>query len=331
MSLIKVDDSARYFGRLKMGPGAYLAQGTIVRSIEDSLTIGANSWILENTVLLGSPSAPLEIGQKVVFGHKCLAIGAKIGDLCEIGNGVIIEEGAQIGDWCIFGEGTLVPRGMKIPSESVVIGRPARILRKLTPEDKAMITRMRGGDISLSSESLESLEKEGENMGKLYKHADKYPQVAQSAFLYETAELTGDVIVGKDTIIGAGVKIIGNSHGPVIIGENVHILENTVLHLLPDNQLIIKDNVTIGPGAIVHGCTIGENSVIESGAIVCDYSNLGKNSLVKSGSLVKQRDSFEDNAILEGFPAKKTGSLEEVQERPAWAFDKKSREEVLDK
>jgi carbonic anhydrase/acetyltransferase-like protein (isoleucine patch superfamily) len=54
--------------------------------------------------------------------------------------------------------------------------------------------------------------------------------------------------VGERTIIGAGVKIIGDSHGPVRIGNDVQILENTVLHLLPDNDLIIDDGVIIGPG-----------------------------------------------------------------------------------
>ena len=116
------------------------------------------------------------------------------------------------------------------------------------------------------------------------------------------------------------MKIIGNSHGPVRIGNNVQILENSVLHLLPDNELIINDNVTIGPGCIIHGTNIGENSVIESGAIICDNSILGKNTLVKSGSLVKQRSEIKDNQIVEGFPAKPISENKEILERPLWAF-----------
>ena len=145
--------------------------------------------------------------------------------------------------------------------------------------------------------------------------------MAESAYLFDTAEVTGDVIIGENSIIASGVKIIGDSHGPVRIGNNVQILENTVLHLLPDNQLIIEDNVIIGPGCIIHGTTIGEGSVIESGAIICDYSKLGKNTLVKSGSLVKQRSQFEDNAILLGFPAKEVGRVEGRLEKPEWAIE----------
>ncbi|NLM03785.1 MAG: carbonic anhydrase/acetyltransferase [Clostridiales bacterium] len=322
MSAIKIDESARLIGKVGLGHGAYIAQGSILRSIDDSITIENTSWILENSVLIGTPSHPLRVGQKTIFGHKCIAIGAEIGDLCEIGNGVIFLPGSKIGDMCIFGEGTLIPEGMVIPPESVVVGRPGRAIRKLTKEDKAMIKRMRGDNIDLTEyvENIFENEGKGKSMGKLYEYNNKYPQVAKSAYLYDTAEITGDVIIGENTIIGSGVKIIGNSHGPVRIGNNVHILENTVLHLLPDNQLIINDNVTIGPGCIVHGTNIGENSVIESGAIICDYSKLGKNTLVKPGSLVKQRSQFPDNAILEGFPAVEIGKVEEKLLRPEWAI-----------
>ena len=94
-------------------------------------------------------------------------------------------------------------------------------------------------------------------MGQLYAYRDILPTIAASATLFPTAEITGDVVIGDRTIIGAGVKIIGDSHGPVRIGNDVQILENTVLHLLPDNDLIIDDGVIIGPGAMIHGCHAG--------------------------------------------------------------------------
>lgn len=323
MSNLRIDDSARLVGKIRLGDHAYIAQGSVLRSIHDSITIGNSSWILENSVLIGTPEYPLTVGSKTVFGHKCIAIGADIGDLCEIGNGVIFLPGSKIGDMCIFGEGTLIPEGYVIPSGSVVVGRPGRVIRNLTEDDKNMIVRMRMGDISLEpyAENIILNEvQEGENMGELYEYDGKYPVVSESSVIYDLAEITGDVIIGASAVIASGVRIIGNSHGPVRIGDNVHILENSVLHLLPDNELVIGDNVTIGPGCIIHGANIGSDSIIESGAIVCDYSQLGKNTLVKSGSLVKQRSIFEDNQIIEGFPARSTGENKEVQQRPAWAL-----------
>ena len=322
MSHIKIDDSARLIGKIRLGNNVYVAQGSVLRSVDDSLIIGSSTMVLENSVLLGTSAHPLKVGSKTVFGHKCIAVGAEIGNLCEIGNGVIMLPGCRIGNMCIFGEGTIIPEGSIIPDSSVVVGRPGRIIRKLTLDDENMILRMRNNDISLGEyveNIIENNPKEDEKLGKLYNYGAKYPEIKESAFLYDTAEITGDVIVGKNSVIASGVKIIGNSHGPIKIGNNVKILENTVLHLLPDNELIIEDDVIIGPGCIIHGTTIGSNSIIESGAIVCDYSKLGKNTLVKSGTLIKQRSVFDDNEILEGFPAKSIGKNKELLKRPAWS------------
>jgi AhpD family alkylhydroperoxidase len=89
--------------------------------------------------------------------------------------------------------------------------------------------------------------------------------------------------------VGAGAKIIGDSHGPVRIGSCIQILENAVLHLLPDNELVIEDDVVIGPGAMIHGCRIGRGSVVEPAAIVCDWSRVGEESIVRAGACVTQR------------------------------------------
>lgn len=322
---LRIADSARLFGTIRHGEGVYIAQGTILRSHEDNLQIGNHSWVLENSVVIGTETHPMTIGSKTIFGHRCLAIGATIGDLCEIGNSTVFLPGSTIGSWCIFGEGTIIPSGMTIPDESVVVGRPGRIIRRLTPEDKAMIARMRGNNTDLGERIdriLHNPLKEDNRMGKFYPLNDKYPQVHDTAVIYDSAEISGDVVIGEHCIIGAGVRIIGDSHGPVIIGNHVQILENSVLHLLPDNRLVIEDDVTIGPGCMIHGTTIGRGSIIESGAIVCDYSVLGKNTLVTSGTVIKQRSRFDDDQILEGFPARSIGTNEDPLSRPDWGFRK---------
>jgi len=306
----KIDESARIYGEMSSGDGLYIAQGSVVRSDGGSVSFGNNSWILENSVIIGNKKYPAKIGSKTVLGHKCIVIGAEIGDLCEVGNGTIFLPGSKVGNMCIFGEGTIIPQGVSIPDKSVVIGRPYRIIRTLTQEDIDMIKRMRGGDISITKVDYKELtgrEWEDNIVGKLNAIGGKIPVIKENVVIFDGAEINGDVRIGNNSKVYSGVKIIGNSHGPVIIGNNVQIMENSVLHLLPDNELIIEDNVTIGPGCIVHGCHIGSGTIIESGSIICDYSKVGRNSLVKSGSLVKQRSIFEENEILEGFPAKSIG------------------------
>lgn len=157
-------------------------------------------------------------------------------------------------------------------------------------------------------------------MGTLYAYRDKTPSIGAGTLLFDSTEITGDVTIGADCLIGAGVKIIGDSHGPVRIGSRVQILENAVLHLLPDNELVIEDDVVIGPSAMIHGCHIGRGSIVEPAAIVCDWSNVGAESIVRAGACVKQRDQFDDRSVLDGFPAKFVDRLAEPPPLPGWAL-----------
>jgi len=240
-----------------------------------------------------------------------MVIGASVGDLCEIGNASIIMPGSRIGDRVFLGEGTLVPPGMAVPSGTVAVGRPARVVRSASAGDLARLLALRGGDLAVPPATAIRVQhpQEAIAMGQLYSYRGILPVVASSAVLFPSAEITGDVVIGERTIIGAGVKIIGDSHGPVRIGSDVQILENTVLHLLPDNDLIIDDGVIIGPGAMIHGCRIGARSVVEPGAIVCDGSVLGAGCVVRAGAVVKQRSHFESGTQIDGFPAIEVGRL----------------------
>jgi carbonic anhydrase/acetyltransferase-like protein (isoleucine patch superfamily) len=211
---------------------------------------------------------------------------------------------------------------MTLPSDVVAVGRPARVVRSVSADDLRRLTALRDGDLSVPPPTTIIIEHHQETiaMGQLYEYRGILPTVAASAALFPTAEITGDVVVGERTIIGAGVKIIGDSHGPVRIGNDVQILENTVLHLLPDNDLMIDDGVVVGPGAMIHGCRIGARSVIEPGAIVCDGSVVGAGCVVRAGAVVKQRSRFSAGTDIDGFPAVNVGRLPEPPTMPTWAL-----------
>jgi carbonic anhydrase/acetyltransferase-like protein (isoleucine patch superfamily) len=329
---VRVAPSARLLGTLRLGASAYLAQGAVIRSSAGPVELGAHSALLENGVAVGYPEQPVHVGQKTVFGHRCLVIGATVGNLCEIGNGSIILPGVRLGDRCFLGEGTVVPAGMQVPEQTVLVGRPATVLRQATDQDLERLSSLRDGDLSLPGgrwTALTGTDPGGGRMGQLYAFRDKFPQVAASAVLFDSAEVTGDVVIGEECIIGAGVKIIGDSHGPVRIGAGVQILENSVLHLLPDNELVLEDDVIIGPGAMIHGCHIGAETVVEPGVIVCDGSHLGRGCLVRAGTLVKQRDRFDDRALIEGFPGTRVGTLPQPPSRPAWALRREDLASLL--
>lgn len=314
--------SAVVVGAARLGEGSLLAEGAVVRSHGAGVEVGTGSAVLENSVVIGNSSIPTTIGRRTVFGHRCLVVGATVGDLCEIGNASVLMPGARVGDRVFLGEGTLVPSGVSLPDDVVAVGRPARAVRTASADDLRRLTGLRGGDLSLPPRTAITVESTQETitMGQLYEYRGIVPSVAASATLFPTAEITGDVVVGDRTIIGAGVKIIGDSHGPVRIGRDVQILENTVLHLLPDNDLIIDDGVIVGPGAMIHGCRIGAGSVIEPGAIVCDHSVLGAGCVVRAGAVVKQRSHFAAGSEIDGFPAVEVGRMSEPPRVPMWAW-----------
>lgn len=316
--------SARVLGKLHLGPGAIIAQGAVILSPGGAVRLGSGSAVLENATVLGTPQHPVTVGERVTLGHRCVVIGAEVGPLCEVGNGAILMPGARLGARCFVGEGTLIPSGMAIPDESVVVDRPARILRRATDEDLERLRTLRGGSLALPGQPLTAFSArdraEDAPMGQLYSYKDKHPLIHPTAMLFSTAEVTGDVVIGAGSIIGPGVKIIGDSHGPVRIGAGVQILANTVLHLLPDNALVLEDGVIIGPGCMVHGCQVGAGTVVEPGAILCDGSRLGRGCHVGAGSLVKQRSTFADGARVDGFPAVQTGLSSSPPSAPRWAL-----------
>jgi carbonic anhydrase/acetyltransferase-like protein (isoleucine patch superfamily) len=318
----QIADSAVVVGAAHFGEGSLLAQGAVVRSAGACVDIGTGSAVLENSVVVGNGRIPTTVGRRSVFGHRCIVVGATVGDLCEIGNASILMPGARLGDRVFLGEGTVVPTGISLPDDVVAVGRPARIVRAASADDRRRLVELRGGDLSIPPHTAITVAstREISLMGQLYPYRGIVPRVAASATLFPTAEITGDVVVGERTIVGAGVKIIGDSHGPVRIGSDVQILENTVLHLLPDNDLIIDDRVIVGPGAMIHGCRIGAGSVIEPGAIVCDHSVLGVGCVVRAGAVVKQRSHFDDGTEIDGFPAVAVGKISELRAVPAWAW-----------
>ncbi len=328
--MIELASSSVLVGRATFGEDAVLAQGTVARSIDAAhLSIGAGTALLENGVAIGWAEHPTVIGRRTVFGHRCLVLGARIGDLCEIGNGSVILPGARLGDRCFLGEGCVVPAGAEIPDDTVLVGRPAHVLRTANETDLERLAMLRGGNLDLPADTRRphsSRPRGGPTMGQLYEYRGIRPQVDATATIFAPAELTGDVGIGAGTIIGAGVRIIGDSHGPVRIGARVQILENTVLHLLPDNELVIDDDVTIGPGCMIHGCHLGSGSVIEAAAIVCDGAAVGADSLVTTGSLVAQRQVVPAGSIATGFPAESTADHGPPRGRPAWAIDPTSLE-----
>ncbi len=128
------------------------------------------------------------------------------------------------------------------------------------------------------------------------------PVVTESTWVADSAEVIGDVRFGPNTSVWFGV-IIRADNEPITIGAGTNIQEAAVLHSDPGKPLTLGDNVTIGHKAMLHGCTVGDGSLIGIGAVILNGAKIGKNCLVGAGALVTEGKEFPDGTLIVGSPA----------------------------
>lgn len=122
-------------------------------------------------------------------------------------------------------------------------------------------------------------------------------QVARGAVAF------GDVTVGEDSSIWYNAVVRGDS-GPIIVGKHSNIQDNCTLHLDEGGKVQIGDYVTIGHGAIVHGCKIGNRCLIGMGAIILNGAEIGDNCIIGAGTLITQKKVIPAGSMVMGSPGK---------------------------
>lgn len=134
---------------------------------------------------------------------------------------------------------------------------------------------------------------------------------ADSNWVAPDATLIGNISVGRNAGFWFGVVIRGDNE-PIVIGADTNVQEHTIMHTDPGFPLTIGEGCTIGHRALLHGCTIGDNSLIGMGAIVLNGARIGRNSLVGAGALVTEGKEFPDNSLIVGSPAKVIRTLDDA-------------------
>lgn len=124
------------------------------------------------------------------------------------------------------------------------------------------------------------------------------------------ATLIGRLRIGRDVGIWFGAVLRGDNE-PIAIGEGSNVQEHTVMHTDVGFPLTIGKGCTIGHRAMLHGCTIGDNSLVGMGAIVLNGARIGDNSLVGAGALVTEGKEFPPNSLIVGSPAKAIRQLDD--------------------
>lgn len=130
-----VEESAQIIGNVMIGQDASVWHNAVVRGDINAITIGDRTNIQDGCVLHGTQALSVSIEQGVTVGHKAILHGCIIHSNCLIGMGAIILDHAEIGENCIVGAGTVVKEGTKVPPNSLIIGIPGQIKRRLTDKE----------------------------------------------------------------------------------------------------------------------------------------------------------------------------------------------------
>jgi gamma-carbonic anhydrase len=139
------------------------------------------------------------------------------------------------------------------------------------------------------------------------------PAVDPSAYVDASAQVIGQVTVGRESSLWMNVVVRGDVHW-IRIGRRTNLQDGTIVHVMREtNPTSIGDEVTIGHGAIVHGCTIQDRCLIGMGAIVLNGVVVGEDSIVAAGSLVPERMEIPARSLVMGSPARVRRALTDAE------------------
>jgi carbonic anhydrase/acetyltransferase-like protein (isoleucine patch superfamily) len=144
----------------------------------------------------------------------------------------------------------------------------------------------------------------------IYQLNDRVPVIPASCFIAPEATIIGAVILGERVTVLFGAVLRGDNE-PIVIGDDSNVQDNAVLHTDLGAPLTIGKGVTIGHQAMLHGCTIGDGSLIGVAAVVLNQSVVGKDCLVGAGAVITEGKSFPDRSVIFGSPAKAAREVSE--------------------
>lgn len=131
----------------------------------------------------------------------------------------------------------------------------------------------------------------------------KNPKLGKNVFIADGAVCLGDVTLGDDSSIWFNATVRGD-RDQIFIGKGTNIQDNCVVHTDTGHVVTIGDYVTVGHGAIIHGCSIGDCTLVGMGATILNGAVIGKNCIIGAGALVTQNTIVPDNSMMIGMPAK---------------------------
>ena len=145
----------------------------------------------------------------------------------------------------------------------------------------------------------------------IYCYGEHQPRIDETAYVAESATVIGRVTLARESSVWFQAVVRGDNE-TIEIGERSNVQDGAVLHSDPGSPLVIGADVTIGHQVMLHGCTIGDGSLIGIQAVVLNGAVIGRNCLVAAGAVVTEGKTFPDNSLILGAPAKAVRQLSEA-------------------
>lgn len=148
----------------------------------------------------------------------------------------------------------------------------------------------------------------------IYQYKDKTPKFATpfSGWVANNAQVIGDVYLGHQASVWFGAVIRGDMER-ISIGDYSNVQENSVIHTDAGIKVMIGEYVTIGHLAMLHGCEVGDNSLIGIGAVILNKAKIGKNCIIGAKALITEGTVIPDNSLVMGAPGKVVKTLNDNQ------------------
>jgi carbonic anhydrase/acetyltransferase-like protein (isoleucine patch superfamily) len=148
--------------------------------------------------------------------------------------------------------------------------------------------------------------------GNLLPHGDTSPKLAPSTWVAPGAYVIGDVHLDEQSSVWYGAVLRGDTE-PIRIGARTNVQDGCVLHADPGFPAIVGEGCVVGHNAVVHGCEIGDNSLVGMGATILNGAKIGEDSIVAAGAVVPEGREFPPRSLIVGIPAKHIGDVSDEQ------------------
>lgn len=136
------------------------------------------------------------------------------------------------------------------------------------------------------------------------------PKISSKAYIAENATIIGNVNIEEDASIWFGAVLRADLER-IVVGKRSNVQDNSVIHVDKGSSVVIGNDVTIGHSAIIHGCSIGDNTLIGMGAVILNGAKIGSNTLVGAKTLITQNKEIPDGVLVLGNPGKVIRKLTE--------------------